>query len=38
MFNNVPASALEPAGTSVVTQVTLGVAVVGAIGAGIYFI
>ena len=37
MFNNVPASALEPAGTSLVTQITLGVAIVGAIGAGIYF-
>jgi hypothetical protein len=37
MFNNVPASALEPAGTSLVTQVTLGVAIVGAIGAGVYF-
>jgi hypothetical protein len=36
MFNNVPASALEPAGTSLVTQVTLGVAIVGAIGAGVY--
>ena len=37
MFNNVPASALEPTGTSLVTQVTLGVAIVGAIGAGLYF-
>jgi hypothetical protein len=37
MFNSVPASALEPSGTSLVTQVTLGVAIVGAIGAGIYF-
>ena len=37
MFNNVPASAIEPAGTSLVTQVTLGVAIVGAIGAGVYF-
>jgi len=37
MFNSVPASALEPTGTSLVTQVALGVAVVGAISAGIYF-
>ena len=37
MFNNVPASAIEPAGTSLITQVTLGVAIVGAIGAGVYF-
>lgn len=36
MFNNVPASAIEPSGTSLVTQVTLGVAIVGAIGAGVY--
>jgi len=37
MFNSVPASALEPTGTSLVTQITVGVAIVGAIGAGIYF-
>ncbi|WP_276374034.1 hypothetical protein [Chryseolinea sp. H1M3-3] len=37
MFNNVPASALEPNGTSVATQITLLIAVVGAIGAGVYF-
>ena len=37
MFNNVPASALEPGGTSVVTQVALWVAVVGAVGTGVYF-
>ena len=37
MFNNVPASALEPTGTSLATQITLGVAIVVAIGAGIYF-
>ena len=36
MFNSVPASALEPSGTSIATQVTLWVAVVGAIGAGVY--
>jgi hypothetical protein len=36
MFNNVPASALEPTGTSLATQIILGVAIVGAIGAGIY--
>jgi len=37
MFNSVPASALEPTGTSFVTQITVGIAIVGAIGAGIYF-
>ena len=37
MFNSVPASALEPTGTSLVTQMTLGVAIVAVIGAGIYF-
>ena len=37
MFNSVPASALEPTGASLVTQITVGVAIVGAIGAGIYF-
>lgn len=36
MFNNVPASALEPSGTSIATQVTLWIAIVGAIGAGVY--
>jgi hypothetical protein len=36
MFNNVPASALEPGGTSMVTQVVLWVAVVGAVGTGVY--
>ena len=37
MFNSVPASALEPTGTSLVTQMSLGVAIVAVIGAGIYF-
>lgn len=37
MFNNVPAAALETGGTSVGTQVALWVAVVGAIGTGVYF-
>ena len=37
MFNNVPASALEPSGSSLITQITLSVVIVGAIGAGIYF-
>lgn len=37
MFNNVPAAALETSGTSVGTQVALWVAVVGAIGTGVYF-
>src|SRR5687768_10253934 len=37
MFNSVPAAALETSGTSVGTQVALWVAVVGAIGTGVYF-
>ncbi len=37
MFNNVPTASLEPGGTSVITQVTLWVAVVGSLGAGLYF-
>lgn len=37
MFNNVPVAELETAGTSVGTQVVLWVAVVGAIGTGVYF-
>lgn len=37
MFNNVPVAELETAGTSVGTQVALWVAVVGAIGTGVYF-
>ena len=37
MFNSVPSSALEPTGTSFVTQMTFGVAIVAVIGAGIYF-
>ncbi len=36
MFNNVPAAALESSGSSVVTQVVLWVAVVGALGTGIF--
>ena len=36
MFNSVPASALEPTGSSLLTQITLAVAIVGAIGTGIY--
>jgi len=36
MFNNVPASALEPEGTSLVGKAALWVGVVGAIGAGVY--
>jgi len=37
IFNNVPASALEPGGASMLTQVALWVAVVGAVGTGVYF-
>jgi hypothetical protein len=37
MFNNIPTSALETGGTSVGTQVALWIAVVGVIGAGVYF-
>jgi hypothetical protein len=37
MFNNIPASSLETGGTSIVGKVALWVAVVGSIGAGIYF-
>lgn len=36
MFNNVPASALETGGSSVASQVVLWVAVVGALGGGLY--
>ena len=37
MFNNVPASSFETSGTSVVGQIALWVAVVGAVGTGAYF-
>jgi hypothetical protein len=37
MFNNVPASSLETGGPSIVGQVALWVAVVGAVGTGSYF-
>jgi hypothetical protein len=37
MFNNVPVAELETTGTSVGTQVALWVAMVGAIGTGVYF-
>jgi hypothetical protein len=36
MFNNIPASALETGGSSIMGQVALWVAVVGSIGAGVY--
>jgi hypothetical protein len=37
MFNSIPASSLETGSTSIVGQVVLWVAVVGAIGSGVYF-
>lgn len=37
MFNSIPASSLEAGSTSIVGQVVLWVAVVGAIGSGVYF-